>query len=817
MDTSEETPPLVSVLTRALQESQNETLKLRQQIQGYQCTRGQNVEAASSVRQALDRREADVAEREAVVEEAKRAMDARMSEFKERTERIVLQHTEDVQTARQQRDTVTRERDELKEALAAREVDVRAGETALCMLVRENENLKQVHTSVAPSVACNVLLGIAKQKAELAATKPDPQLVEKLGNAEDTISSLRADIERWRAANVEAQEKLAAADKELTIRGNQLQDRDTKLLERDTKLQARDAELKSRSKSIAALKSDLAAVRSDTTAAHARNDTLRKENAALHARLLAAETTAQNLVSAQQRASDLEQESNVLRVKLFAAEHRETAQLANVATLTAELDTLRTQCAKVTAATQEAMDKSKVERDALKAQVSAAEGRASSTTTALRLMRQEKDEMEVRLKTKTGEVEGARRSVREATAQKERAEEERDEMELELAQKGKEVQESLTLIKELEEKLATIPLAPPSQPRAKCAPSPSMRTPPIAFIPEDDDAKSEAMSISTDGDHSEDMLVDTQTPLAPRSMRTSDVASPTGLSKTEPVHHSKGSRREDEIRASSSHRSESDCSPQAERQLYLDYMKAFEWPATRQPLADLRSVGSELDAREILREIEDRSTRSCVFLPNRLVWCTSKQVHALGFAPPLVLDKWDKWVPDTSLLYEVGREVHLLVEDCHALVYAGIYSVHSMRSVVDRPAWVQSTVPSDVSTAAVLDAMGLRRRGSKGAPEIQYARLRDLYPDSVPRVECFGLQCVGFDEELYDVLRRTDWRKDNHIDASQRREKFTNKSKNKKRKHSPARTGVDVDRGNVDGNEDARAGKKGKKKKKIRH
>ncbi|KAJ7101855.1 hypothetical protein C8R43DRAFT_1047765 [Mycena crocata] len=88
-----------------------------------------------------------------------------------------------------------------------------------------------------------------------------------------------------------------------------------------------------------------------------------------------------------------------------------------------------------------------------------------------------------------------------------------------------------------------------------------------------------------------------------------------------------------------------------------------------------------------------------------------------------------------------GQQFDFFINQGPYVYYIGTYLVHSLR-MAHPPG---SKITSDVSPAAILRATGLSTHLKK--------KVTECFPDGEIRTECFGLQCVGFDQQLYDGLR----------------------------------------------------------------
>ncbi|KAF7296247.1 hypothetical protein HMN09_01093900 [Mycena chlorophos] len=202
-------------------------------------------------------------------------------------------------------------------------------------------------------------------------------------------------------------------------------------------------------------------------------------------------------------------------------------------------------------------------------------------------------------------------------------------------------------------------------------------------------------------------------------------------------------------------------SPPNERQRYLDFMAPFKAPSLsrRLPFEDNQPIINAREAQDIIHASVWKHERPYLFLPNRTIWCTPNREHALTFAPVLEVNQnaraasnpAQRWVPHSAMLARCGREFELFaLGDAergmgNLLFYMGTYRVHSLRGVV-APG---SVAPTDVCPLTIERAMKL----NSSTATREKLTLRDLYPDGLARTECFGLQCFGFDWELYRSLR----------------------------------------------------------------
>ncbi|KAJ6477002.1 hypothetical protein C8R45DRAFT_1216791 [Mycena sanguinolenta] len=199
---------------------------------------------------------------------------------------------------------------------------------------------------------------------------------------------------------------------------------------------------------------------------------------------------------------------------------------------------------------------------------------------------------------------------------------------------------------------------------------------------------------------------------------------------------------------------------EAERLLYHEYMATLPVPEGLPLISNdlvpifghAKNAGQGLRAR--LKEVLGPS-RPYIYAPNRLVWCPGEQ-HGLLFCPTHLYDPlWADWwlrAPEASPIGET-REVFVTYEE--SILYVGTYTVLSLRHV--HPPG--SPAPSEVSGRQLAIHAGLGEFG-------KHSMLVPYFPDAVLPTECFGLQRVGFDEELYRILQE---RRDDHENAQKRK------------------------------------------------
>ncbi|KAF7311319.1 hypothetical protein MKEN_01033600 [Mycena kentingensis (nom. inval.)] len=189
------------------------------------------------------------------------------------------------------------------------------------------------------------------------------------------------------------------------------------------------------------------------------------------------------------------------------------------------------------------------------------------------------------------------------------------------------------------------------------------------------------------------------------------------------------------------------------RAMYNAVMRAYPVPPGRRPYRDLETIQMTATVKTQLLNPEKWhwTRRHYLYLPKRTTWCeTQDKVHLLGFASTMYYKQHkDEWVDNEELVSKCGREYELFVTNSEDEVrYVGVYRVNSLRIPDGSEV---SGIPPDVSDRHVFNAMGLYNDAL-----VESSNVEDQFPDSdgEVQVECFGLQCVGFDEELYRVLQR---------------------------------------------------------------
>ncbi|KAJ7214793.1 hypothetical protein C8J57DRAFT_1255662 [Mycena rebaudengoi] len=103
------------------------------------------------------------------------------------------------------------------------------------------------------------------------------------------------------------------------------------------------------------------------------------------------------------------------------------------------------------------------------------------------------------------------------------------------------------------------------------------------------------------------------------------------------------------------------------------------------------------------------------------------------------------WIEGSDLdsLHGGTRELFMIRKDW--ILYVGTYKCHDLRGLAPKG----TPKPSHISTKEILDATV----GIPTPPEVQPI-IKYMFPDGIIKVVATGLQCVGFNQQLYDSLRR---------------------------------------------------------------
>ncbi|KAJ7265549.1 hypothetical protein C8J57DRAFT_1718230 [Mycena rebaudengoi] len=193
---------------------------------------------------------------------------------------------------------------------------------------------------------------------------------------------------------------------------------------------------------------------------------------------------------------------------------------------------------------------------------------------------------------------------------------------------------------------------------------------------------------------------------------------------------------------------------EAAHKLYREYLRKL-------PVSSARPHVSELDpvcykSNNIYSYLaEDPNSKAffnhVLYLPKRSAWLDPNggedgSPHALAFGPSNRYDQLQSaWIEGSDLdsLHGGTRELFMIRKDW--ILYVGTYKCHDLRGLAPKG----TPKPSHISTKEILDATV----GIPTPPEVQPI-IKYMFPDGIIKVVATGLQCVGFNQQLYDSLRR---------------------------------------------------------------
>ncbi|KAJ6447601.1 hypothetical protein C8R45DRAFT_1136777 [Mycena sanguinolenta] len=118
----------------------------------------------------------------------------------------------------------------------------------------------------------------------------------------------------------------------------------------------------------------------------------------------------------------------------------------------------------------------------------------------------------------------------------------------------------------------------------------------------------------------------------------------------------------------------------------------------------------------------------------------------LAYGPTACYDRsTDTWTEGSDLLGFHGGTRELFVKMQEFVLYVGTYKCHDLRYL--HPA--ATNIPSSISRNEIMHA-------ALGVPLPQHhgQLIEERYPHGKIQVEATGLQCVGFNKELYDIMRK---------------------------------------------------------------
>ncbi|KAJ7101833.1 hypothetical protein C8R43DRAFT_242275 [Mycena crocata] len=180
---------------------------------------------------------------------------------------------------------------------------------------------------------------------------------------------------------------------------------------------------------------------------------------------------------------------------------------------------------------------------------------------------------------------------------------------------------------------------------------------------------------------------------------------------------------------------------------YRKYMKALPLPENQPQFGDLEPICyRENNLHAYLSQ--DPNAKS--FL-NHLLYLPKRTMHMfdfqfVAFGPTHRYDQaTKKWTEGSDLTSVHGGTRELFIDRKEFVYYMGTYKCHDLRQL--HPEGTRS--PAHISSPEIKDAaLGVPR------PSGYQKIVERCYPDGIIKVEATGLQCIGFNIQLYKSLRR---------------------------------------------------------------
>ncbi|KAJ6580357.1 hypothetical protein DFH09DRAFT_1360503 [Mycena vulgaris] len=183
------------------------------------------------------------------------------------------------------------------------------------------------------------------------------------------------------------------------------------------------------------------------------------------------------------------------------------------------------------------------------------------------------------------------------------------------------------------------------------------------------------------------------------------------------------------------------------REKYAKHMNVFPLPENQPHIGRLDPVcylNRNLHAFLSQDPTAKRLLNHVLYLPKRIVNLKTHQF--LAFGPSHRYERaTDQWIEGSDLISFNGGTRELFIKWSDFILYVGTYKCHDLRTLC--PAGTNP--PKEISEREIADAaLGVPR------PQKYIDIIKECYPDGKIKVVATGLQCVGFNHELYDSLRR---------------------------------------------------------------
>ncbi|KAJ7149469.1 hypothetical protein C8R43DRAFT_1007206 [Mycena crocata] len=193
--------------------------------------------------------------------------------------------------------------------------------------------------------------------------------------------------------------------------------------------------------------------------------------------------------------------------------------------------------------------------------------------------------------------------------------------------------------------------------------------------------------------------------------------------------------------------------PTSESQLqrHRDHMESLLPPQGHPGIHQLLSVRPYLKScglnQYMPKKFNKILSHPALYLDKRTI--AIKNSHFLAFGPTHNYDKASgSWIDSDTLASLCGQRRELFVVLHDAIYYAGIYLCMDLGSIYGEDILL---LPNEI------DAHQITKLVFAGGPRKQKSRMR-LIEESWPKginVTCIGLQCIGFNQALYDQLQLT--------------------------------------------------------------
>ncbi|PPR07065.1 hypothetical protein CVT26_005266 [Gymnopilus dilepis] len=154
--------------------------------------------------------------------------------------------------------------------------------------------------------------------------------------------------------------------------------------------------------------------------------------------------------------------------------------------------------------------------------------------------------------------------------------------------------------------------------------------------------------------------------------------------------------------------------------------------------------------------IVSKCSANFLYLPGLIQWCANVQ-HAVAVGPFRMFDtKNGLWNRESIFGALYDKSFPLFYKSGFSTYYAGTYKAIKLVGRLPLDGFGDYTIFDDnLSLFALADASVSRNSASKGTnhqPPTNSA-IQALYRDGLLKVELLGLQCVGFDQKLYNALQ----------------------------------------------------------------